>query len=90
MSQPRKRDWTFKESIVTIAAELKVPYTRVYNALPRLGLTEVKNEDDLKRLALQLLEEDGITVEGLIKVFGPQTTLSQLAKEAAALCQHHA
>ena len=73
----RKHDWSFTEGTYRTAAELAIPFSRLYNALTSFGKTKIADEEDLKGAAMQL-QQKAIPFRTLIKIFGPSITLGQL------------
>lgn len=61
------------------ARTLRVPPTRLYNALSELGLEQVRDDDDLRRV-VQYVQRNAIAFSTLAELFGPETTLFDLMR----------
>lgn len=74
MARPRKP----RRLLAELARELKIPYTRLYNAMSEAGVDGVEDEADQKKVIV-LLQQNAVPFESLITIFGPDMTLRQLS-----------
>lgn len=77
----RTDEGTFEnKSISWWANKLRVKYHALYDACKRCGLAEIANDRDLIR-ALYVLQARSVPFSMLADVFGPNTSLFELARE---------
>ena len=95
MPRPKKLELEFPTSVYPIALALRIPYTRMYNLMATSGIVEIPQgsrrvereiptEEALQQVILLLMNRS-VPAESLVKVFGSEMTLGQLARLAEDL-----
>ena len=65
--------------VVSYGRELRIPYTRLYNAMVEAGLSRVKNLEDLKKCFI-VLQRTAVPFKGMALYLDPNTTLRELVR----------